>query len=59
MWSAHGLSSDWTQVVREQGDVSGLSEINLLVPINLGSSACTQHVITILHLCGWVGGCGS
>ena len=38
MWSAHGLSSDCL-VVREQGDVSGLSVINLLVPINLGSSA--------------------
>ena len=57
MWSAHGLSSDWTQVVREQGDVSGLSEINLLVPINLGSSACTQHVITILYLGGSLSFC--
>ena len=47
--AACGLSSDWL-VVRLQGDVSRILIINLLVPTSLGSSACGQHVVTILHL---------
>ena len=34
------------------GDASGILIINLLVPACLGSSACAQHVVTILHLRG-------
>ena len=46
------LLTGWL-VVRQPGDVSGISIINLLVPTSLGSSSCGHHVATIFH---WVWG---